>query len=167
MLKAVDAAIGVLCRISLGVSATIALAIVAVVATEVFCRTVLGTTLFVVEEAVGYLLAAFTMFGLAHTLRSGNILRVEVFYSRLQPVSRARAALMFNIVSLIYLVILEHQLIRLVYTSYRREIVSVTLVAFPVWVPQALVATGGALLTVTLINSILQSFAKSLPSESD
>jgi TRAP-type C4-dicarboxylate transport system permease small subunit len=156
MLKAIDAGIGIICRISLWVSAAIALAIVAVVGTEVICRTLFATTLFVVEEAVGYLLAAFTMFGLAHTLWSGNILRVEVLYGRLSERGRDRAALIFHLVALVYLIILEHQLIRLVLTSHRREIVSVTLVSFPVWVPQALVAAGGMLLTATVVNAILQ-----------
>ena len=156
MLKAIDAAIGIVCRIGLWMSAGIVLLIVAVVGAEVICRTLLATSLYVVEEAVGYLLAAFTMFGLAHTLWSGNILRVEVIFTRLSPKGRDRADLVFSVVALVYLLILEHQLIRLVFTSYARDIVSVTLVAFPVWVPQALVAAGGVLLTATVVNAILQ-----------
>jgi len=171
MLKAIDAAIGFLCRISLWVSAGIALTIVAVVGAEVICRTLFATSLYVIEEAVGYLLAAFTMFGLAHTLWSGNILRVEVLFTRLSPRGRDRADLLFNVVALVYMLILEHQLVRLVFTSYTREIVSVTLVAFPVWVPQALVAAGGVLLTATVINAILQQgyrvFARAAMAESD
>lgn len=156
MLNAMDAFVRVLSRAGLWVSAAIAIAIVAIVGAEVVARTVFWTTLFVVEEVVGYLLAAFTLFGLAHTLLSGNILRVEILYNRLSPKARDRADLVFSLVALVYLIILEYQLIRLVLTSHRREIVSVTMISFPVWVPQALVAAGGMLLTLTVVNAILQ-----------
>lgn len=151
-----DRFLGRVSRVGLWVSALIAIAIVGVVSLEVVLRTFFGTTLFVVEEFVGYLMAAFTMFGLAHALRSDNILRVEVVFGRLGPRAQARCILLCHAVSLVFMVILEHQLIRLVYTSHRREIVSVTLMSFPVWIPQSLIALGGALLLVSLANETLQ-----------
>lgn len=143
-------------RFGLWMSSLIVIVIVLFVSLEVVMRTFFGSTLFVAEEFVGYLLAAFTMFGLAHTLRSGNILRVEVLFSRLSPLWQARCALLCYMVSLVFLIILEDQLIRLVLTSHRRNIFSVTLINFPVWVPQMLVAIGGALLLISLVNEIVQ-----------
>lgn len=160
VLARLDRGVDLLCRAGLWASAAIVLVIVAVVALEVAARSLLGTSLFVVEELVGYLMAAFTVLGLAHTFRSGTLLRVEVLYGHLPERARARADLVFDLAALVFLVILEHQLIRLVATSYRREVVSVTMMSFPVWIPQTVLAAGGAVLLVTVANALVQGLLR-------
>lgn len=155
-LARLDRGVDLLCRAGLWASAAIVLAIVAVVVLEVAARGLFGTSLFVVEELVGYLMAAFTLLGLAHTFRHGTLLRVEVLYERLSARGRARADVAFDLAAVVFLAILEYQLVRLVVTSHRREVVSVTMMSFPVWIPQAVLAAGGAVLLLTVLNSLVQ-----------
>ena len=160
LLRVFDRLVGAAARVSLWASAVILISIVSVVTAEIICRTFLATSLFVVEELVGYLLAAFAMFGLVHICRAGAILRVEVVYGRLSDVWRTRVDVVLGVFGLAYLLVLEYQLMRLVSTSHRREIVSVTLMSFPVWLPQALIAIAGFLLCAAVLNGIIRNLGR-------
>jgi len=66
---------------------------------------------------------------------------------------RALSHLMFDLLSLLFCVVLLWQLVRFVATTYRSEDVAPTLLATPLWIPQALMPLGILAATVSLLRA--------------
>ena len=126
-------------------------ALVVLVASEVFCRSVLGFDLEITEEIAGYLLVAFAFLSLAGCVAHGAYHRVELLTAHLSVKGRHGLNIAFIIISLLFTLIVDDELIGLVISSYDNDVVAPTLLATPLWIPQLVMPLGTILLTFSLL----------------
>jgi len=115
-------------------------------------------------EFTGFFLAAATFFGLAYTLRAGTHIRVSLFISRLE--GRLRTAI--EIWSLAAGTALVGYFLwyaaNLVRESFVFGDLSVGMVALPIWIPQAAMVAGLAVLLIALVDDLIMVLSGQPPS---
>jgi TRAP-type C4-dicarboxylate transport system permease small subunit len=78
---------------------------------------------------------------------------VQFVQARLSPRMQALSHPLFDLLSLLFCVVLVWQLTRFVMASYRSEDVAPTLLATPLWIPQLFMPLGIVAATVSLLRS--------------
>ena len=134
----------------------ILLAMLLMMAAEVVVRNVFGFSFQVTDELSGYLLVALTFLALGVSLQDGAFFRVEFLFERLPRRTQAWLTCLFTLASLLFAAILDWQLIRLVQSSFRRGNVEPSLLATPLWIPQAIMPVGMTLLILVLLGLLLR-----------
>lgn len=98
------------------------------------------------EDIVSWLTAAAAFFGLAHTFRSGDFVRVELFLVKLAP-SRRRLFELFSLgLGTIFIGYLAISSTAYVYGSFTGGDMSGGLLVIPIWIPQSSFVIGAWLL---------------------
>lgn len=114
-------------------------------------------------ESAGFFLAGGTFFGLAHTFKQGDHIRVTLF-TRLTSGRLARLldlwAIGFCAIGVAYL---SFWAFDLVYDSYAFGDVSPGLLAMPFWIPRSSVALGTLIFCIALIDEFVQVLSGTVP----
>ncbi len=131
------------------------LAMIVLIGAEAIARNVFGTSLQVTDEVGGYLLVALTFLSMPVAEAHGAFHRVELIQSKLGLSARIVSQLVFGLMSLIASGLVTWQLTRLVLNSWRAEDVAPTPLQTPLWMPQAFMAIGMALLCFALVRTII------------
>jgi TRAP-type C4-dicarboxylate transport system permease small subunit len=131
------------------------LAMIVMIGAEAIARNVFGTSLQITDEVGGYLLVALTFLSMSVAESHGGFHRVEFVQMRLSPQMRLISQIVFELMSLVASALVTWQLIRLVLNSFRSEDVAPTPLATPLWMPQASMGIGMALLCLALVRTIL------------
>lgn len=118
---------------------------------EMGLRYFLGTSTFVLDEFVGYQVAAVTMLGLGHALNRGGLIRVSLV-TRLLP-QRAQRALELIAVVLVVLLsaFIAHYYVLAIWTAFSRGTRSNTFAETPLWVPMSVFLAGLIVFTIQLL----------------
>lgn len=120
-------------------------------------------------EAAGFCLAASTFFGLAHTFRHGNHVRIDLITKRLPARLRHAAEIANCAIGAGVVAFLAVQLILFAKQSWEFHDVSPGLLAMPMWLPQAGAAAGVSVLAIALIDELIWLIGggapRSLPSD--
>lgn len=103
-----------------------------------------------VDEVGGYLLSALTFLSLPVALIGGAYHQVEYFHQRFGRRTRAGVDLSFTLLSLLFALVLEWQLWRLVTRSFASDVTAPTLLGTPLWIPQSAMLIGTAALIFSL-----------------
>lgn len=111
-----------------------------------------GTT-----ELAGYAMAAGSFFALAWTFKSGGHIRVTLLVNRLEGARRLNAERGARAVMAAVAVYLTVYMGRLAYYSWLFGERSEGSAAFLLWIPQAIVALGAAMLALAAIDSFLRA----------
>ena len=114
-------------------------------------RYVFNVSMLIVDELSGYLLVLLTFFGANHALRTGSLLRVDIFYNRMSKAGRRRADALYDIVCCVFCAILTWYFGRLVWSSIANDVVSSTMASTPMYIPQLAMPLGTALMSVTFL----------------
>jgi TRAP-type C4-dicarboxylate transport system permease small subunit len=125
----------------------------AVVILEIVTRNLLGFSFEMSEEIGGYIIVGITFLSLPVCQVYRSYHHVQFIQTRLSPRLQALSHLVFDLLSLLFCAVLLWQLTRFVATSYRSEDVAPTLLATPLWIPQALMPIGMLAATVSLLRS--------------
>jgi TRAP-type C4-dicarboxylate transport system permease small subunit len=129
---------------------------IVIVTAEVVSRSLFNFSFQVTHEIAGYFLVGVTFLGISISLRDHALFRVEFIYMRIPARSRAALQLMFNLLSLVFVVILDYQLIRLVISSYTRGVIEPTILATPLYIPQLVMPIGVFMIVMVLLVHILE-----------
>jgi TRAP-type C4-dicarboxylate transport system permease small subunit len=130
-------------------------AMIVLIGAEAIARNVFHTSLQVTDEVGGYLLVALTFLSMPVAEAHGAFHRVELIQSRLGPSARIISQIVFDVMSLIASGLVTWQLTRLMLNSWRAEDVAPTPLQTPLWMPQATMALGMALLCFALIRTMI------------
>ena len=130
-------------------------AMIVLIGAEAIARNVFHTSLQVTDEVGGYLLVALTFLSMPVAEAHGAFHRVELIQSRLGLPARIVSQIVFDLMSLIASGLVTWQLTRLVLNSWRAEDVAPTPLQTPLWMPQAAMALGMALLCFALIRTMI------------
>lgn len=115
-----------------------------------------GTSTFVLDEFVGYAVAALTFLGLGYALDQGALVRVNVLLDRLPGRWHWLPELACSLLTLLAFGWLAGYWAKNVLRSYQRGTVSETLAETPLWIPEGMVLVGMVLLCLTLMSRTLQ-----------
>ncbi|WP_112324379.1 TRAP transporter small permease subunit [Oceanibium sediminis] len=109
---------------------------------EILLRAVFQTSTFVLDEFVGYEVAAMTFLGLGSALDNKVLLRLNLLLIRLK--GRARAAVEIVNATLTFAIFgfLLFYLFKLAMRNYERGTTSISVLEVPVWIPQAIIIIG-------------------------
>ncbi|BFM50887.1 TRAP transporter small permease [Marinomonas sp. THO17] len=107
-------------------------------------------------EIAGYLMGAANCLALAYTFRNKAHIQVTLFVEKLSQKYQAVLALFALAVTGFVCCYLAYYMCRLTYFSWDFEEVSDGSVAFPLWVPQSVVAFGTIVLAISVMHSFLE-----------
>ncbi|MBX3502699.1 MAG: TRAP transporter small permease [Alphaproteobacteria bacterium] len=107
-------------------------------------------------EYSSYLMAASFTFGAAMTLRAGGHIRVTLLLARLSPGRRRLLEIVAALAGLVMSGFLAYSMMLFTWGSYMRGATSISSDT-PVWVPQALITFGIALLALQFVTRFLQA----------
>jgi TRAP-type C4-dicarboxylate transport system permease small subunit len=107
------------------------------------------------EDFAGYLLAALTFLALAHALREGAHIRVELVSARLPRPARFVVECVVLLVALAFALWAAWHAGEMVYESWAFGEVSSGQVAVPLWLPQLPMAVGIAVFALALLDTAI------------
>jgi len=109
-----------------------------------------------VEELSGYVVLAIVFLGLAHTLRVGGHVRVELVIDSvggaLRTALRGAAIVLAGVWAVVFLLAALYQ----VSEFYTQGILSFAYLQTPLWVPGSFMVVGGLLLTLQCVALLLR-----------
>jgi TRAP-type C4-dicarboxylate transport system permease small subunit len=124
-----------------------------IVILEIVTRNLFGFSFEMSEEIGGYIIVGITFLSLPVCQVYRSYHHVQFLRARLSPRMQALSHLIFDALSLLFCLVLFWQLTRFVSATWRSEDAAPTLLATPLWIPQALMPIG----TLAAIVSILRS----------
>jgi TRAP-type C4-dicarboxylate transport system permease small subunit len=110
----------------------------------------------VIDELGAYALLLLAFFGMVVALQQKALFRVEAIFDRLSDATRARLQLVYDVACLGFSTLLAWQLFALALRSFAQDITAPTILRTPLWMPQAAMGLGAALLALVLVAQIVQ-----------
>ncbi|RDL45205.1 TRAP transporter small permease [Marinomonas piezotolerans] len=116
-----------------------------------------GTT-----EIAGYLMAAANCLALAYTFRGKAHIQVTLFIEKMAVKNQRFFAFFSLFITAIVTIYLAYYMSRLAYFSWDFHEVSDGSIAFPLWIPQSIVALGTIFFAISVVHSLfdLNQFSK-------
>ncbi|MDP2698578.1 TRAP transporter small permease subunit [Thalassospira sp.] len=125
---------------------------------EIVLRTVFDSSTFIMDEMVGYGVAAATFLALPHALGEGAIIRVELLLGHVSVRYRKCLEIFSCLVGLgVVWVLISFVWLR-VARAWARNSVSSSIAEVPMWIPEGVILTGLCLLFLQLVALILRQF---------
>lgn len=165
MSKAVDVYTKVAEKLSQGgvIISCVGIALLAIlVLVEVCLRTLFRVSTMISDEVSGYLLAAIVFLSLGYTLSAKGLIRVDLLYSRFRGGVKRVVNWIICLTAFGYALVLALYLWKYAIYSYSKGVVSMYFTATPLYIPQAMVATGAVLLCLVILG-FLMNRARNIP----
>ena len=135
-------------------------AMAAVVITEIVTPNLFGFSFEVSDELGGYIIVGITFLSLPVCQVYRSYHHVQFVQSRLSSRMQALSHMLFDLLSLLFCVVVLWQLTRFVIDTHRNGDVSPTLLATPLWIPQSIMPLGVLAATVSLLRSLLGNWRR-------
>ena len=152
-MQAFQRAVFTLSRWAANVSALILVLMVGHIVYEIVLRTFFASSTFVLDEFVGYGVAATSFLALGYALETGALIRVNLLLNRLDPRSLARRAveLFCCVMTLAAMSVPIWFFGRSMWRHYEGGYTSGTIADVPAWLPESFVFAGMALFWLQLL----------------
>jgi len=108
------------------------------------------------DDLVAWCMAATAFLGLAHTFKSGEMIRVGLLFDRLRGGSRRALELFALALAAVLVGFFAWNAARLTYDSWRFNDLAQGAVAVPLWIPQLGYAGGLAVLFVAVVDELVR-----------
>ena len=131
-----------LSALGLWISGIAVLFMILLITVEVVGRRVLNFSTLIADEFSGYLLVVITFMGAAYTLKTGDFTRMELVYNQFKGRGRWIIDLVFNLVSLVFLIILDYWLWVHIISNYRSDMASISILQTPLYLPKLFMGGG-------------------------
>ena len=141
------------------VSAILLIGMVLHILLEIVLRSFFSSSTFVLDEFVGYGVAAMTFLSLGYALNEGALIRVNILLGRTAGRPRIGLEIFSAAVTLALTVFIAVYFWRSVARNWKREAVSETIAEVPLWIPEGLVLAGMILFAVQLAAYLLRLIA--------
>lgn len=147
-----------LSNIGVALSVVVLLGMVGLTLAKIVARNIFGTSTFIMNELVGYGVAAMTMIALGHSLEKGSLIRMNLLLLALRPDGLARRILEIfaALLALLATGIALRYFLRNVLRSFERGYVSETAAQIPLWIPETFVVAGLGIFFVQLLSHLLR-----------
>lgn len=107
------------------------------------------------DDFVSWCMAAMAFFGLAHTFRHGEMIRVGLLIDKLPEASRHWVELACLIVGTIFVAFFAFHAVKMNYQSYLFGDMSQGVVLVPMWIPQLGYSTGLVILLIAFVDELV------------
>jgi len=134
----------------------------ALITADVIARNVFNRSLLISDEISGYLLVVMTFFGIAYSLRSGSLLRIEFILFALPKRLRGIADVLYDLIALAVCLLLLRAMVRFTWITWEREAVAPTLIETPLWIPQLAMPLGMVVLVIAFLLELRGSILRML-----
>jgi TRAP-type C4-dicarboxylate transport system permease small subunit len=114
------------------------------------------------DDFASWCMAAMAFLGLAHTFKSGDMIRVGLLLERLHGPARLAFEFAALAIALVAVGFFAWQAGQMTYDSWRFADMSQGVVAVPLWIPQSAVALGLGILSVAILDELVR-VARGLP----
>ena len=121
------------------------------IAFDVFARAFIGRSTMISQDVSGYLMVAITFLGLAHTLREGRHISVEILTRKLSPHRQRQIEILVYLLCIVFMAWLTWTTSLPVVDAYATGQVAVTLSETPMWIPLFFVPFGSGMLTLAFV----------------
>jgi TRAP-type C4-dicarboxylate transport system permease small subunit len=139
------AKVGAICSVALMAAMT------AHVIFEIILRALFDTSTYVLDEFVGYGVAAMTFLSLGYALEHGALIRVNILLVKLRNnVARRGVELISVLLALTLSLYISAYFLRSVTRNFERGATSETIAEVPLWIPEGLVLLGLYILSLQL-----------------
>lgn len=145
-----------LSRLAGGIAGLLLVAMVLHILLEIVLRGFFHTSTFVLDEFVGYGVAAITFLSLGYTLEHGALIRVNILLSRVQGWTRRLLEALSAFLVLILLTFLGWFFWFRVARHVTRGTVSSSIAQVPMWIPEGLVLLGLGLFWLQMLAYFLR-----------
>lgn len=124
---------------------------------EIVLRTLFSTSTFVLDEFVGYGVAAMTFLSLGYAFRTGVLIRVGLLLTKLRNRTLQRAVELLCVLSTLGLVLFIFKyFLKTVVRNWERGATSGTMAEVPLWLPESLVLVGLAIFAIQIVARVLE-----------
>ena len=107
------------------------------------------------DDFASWCMAAMAFLGLAHTFRSGEMIRVGLLIDRFQGRTRRAFEFFSLILGLAFVGFFAWHAVRLTYDSYRFNDMAQGVVAMPLWIPQLGYSGGLVILLIAFVDEFV------------
>ena len=152
---------------SLAVSAIALIALALLEIIEIFLRTFFKTSLLIVDEYAGYLLATMVFMGLCNSFHGGGFVRVEALYNLFRGIPKRVLDILFMLVMDVLFYVITYECVYLNIQNFQKKLVSSTVVKTPIWIPQILMSIGLVMFCVYITLHTIQLLAEVFKKEGD
>lgn len=126
----------------------------------------LGFT-FDATEISGFCMAASTFLGLAYTLHAGAHIRINLLVGKLAGANRRRVEIWCCVIGSAAFAYLSAKAWEMTCDSFLFGDTSPGLMAVPFWIPQAGMALGATVMTIALVDELVQTLGGRIPDFAD
>ena len=148
-----------LSNIGVVISGISVLFMILLITVEVIGRRVLGFSTLIADEFSGYLLVVITFMGAAYTLRCKGFTRMDIIYNQFRGRGRQAIDVVFNLVSLVFLLIIDYWLWVHILSTYRSSMKSISILQTPLYLPKLFMGLGITLLLFEVLLEIVTLFS--------
>jgi len=131
-----------------------------VIGVDILTRSLFNFSFEISDELGGYMLVVISFVSLPVCQISGSFHHVELVQSRLSPFARAVSHVIFDVLSLVFCVLLLWQLTRFELSSFRFGDRAPTYLATPLWIPQSAMMLGAAALCFSMLRTLVADIAR-------
>lgn len=155
-MRLLQTAIFGLSRGAAAIAAVLMVAMVLHILLEIVLRAFFSTSTYVLDEFVGYGVAAVTFFSLGYALENGALIRVNILLSRLHGWFRRCLEILAASVTLVLLTYFAWFFWIRFERNWERGSVSSSVAEVPVWIPEGLVLLGLLLFWLQMLAYLLR-----------
>lgn len=166
MIRTLDRTITAISRVAGAFAALLLVYIVCHIGYEIILRSVFSSSTFVLDEFVGYAVAAMTFLSLGHALDHGSLIRVDLAITRLTGPVRRWVELFCIACSFFMAGVCAWYVGRNALREWTRGSVSESIAEVPLWIPVGAVWLGIVLLMLQLFAYFLRIASGGAPVDS-
>lgn len=107
------------------------------------------------DDFASWCMAAMAFLGLAHTFKSGEMIRVGLLLDRLEGRTRRFFEIFSLVIGLCFVGFFAWHAVQLTYDSYRFNDMAQGVLAVPLWIPQLGYATGLVILFIAFVDEFV------------
>ena len=162
-MRAFQTAVFGLSRLAAGLACLIVVAMVCHILYEIVLRTFFASSTFVLDEFIGYGVAAATFLAIGYSFEHGSLIRVGLLIGRLEGRARRSLEVFCALATLWMTSLLGWYVGLIVWRSWSRGRVSSSIAEVPLWIPELLIFVGIAVFWLQLIAYLVRQFTNEPP----
>jgi len=116
------------------------------------------------DDFTAWSMVAMAFLGMAHTFKRGEMIRVGLLTERLKGRAKWLAELFSLVVALLFVGYFFRHVAQMAHDSWRFNDLAQGVVAFPLWIPQTVMATGLGILLIAVLDEVVRVLGGQKPS---
>lgn len=152
-----DSVTGVIADIGAKLACVFTICMFLIVLFDVVYRTLFHASIVSAVELGGYALAFLSFYGMTWTYRQDGFIRVDLLYGKIRGVMKKIIDAVLHAILAAYFIFVVKYFWDFVVYSYNRNLISLDVMATPLWIPRLVIAIGATLFVIVAIWDFIRS----------